>query len=156
MKLYLLRHANADTTAATDDQRPLSEKGIAQAKRAGIFCREKGILPEVILSSTLVRARQTAENFVSENPGSVLEFVSFLASGMRPEVALVELQAYAKFESVMIVGHEPDFSVLVAHLIGLPDNSNVVIRKGSLTLLEVPVLRAARAALEFSVPCRLM
>ncbi len=156
MKLYFLRHANADTKAATDDERPLSEKGIAQAKRAGRFCREKGILPEIILSSPLVRARETAENYVSENPGGLLEFVEFLASGMRPEDGLDALKDYAKFESVMIVGHEPDFSVLAAHLLGLPDNANITIRKGSLTLLDVPLLRAGKAALEYSLPCRLM
>ena len=109
-----------------------------------------------MLSSPLVRARQTAEHFLSEQPIGSPEIAAFLASGMGPETAVSELKAYAKFESVMIVGHEPDFSVLLAHLIGLPDNSNVVIRKGSLTLLDVPVLRAGAASLEFSLPCRLM
>ena len=156
MKLYLLRHANADTRASTDDARPLSEKGIEQAKRVGRFCREKAIAPEVILSSPLTRARQTAEHFLSEHPLGEPEIAAFLASGMRPENALVELKAYEKFESVLIVGHEPDFSVLVAHLIGLTDNANVAIRKASLTLLEVPALRAGAASLEFSLPCRLI
>ncbi len=156
MKLYLLRHANADTRAATDDERPLSEKGIEQAKRVGRFCREKGIAPEIVLSSPLTRARQTAEHFLSEQPLGAPVVAAFLASGMGPETAVSELKAYGKFESVMIVGHEPDFSVLVAHLIGLPANSNFVVRKGSLTLLDVPALRAGAASLEFSIPCRLM
>ena len=156
MHLYLLRHANADTHAATDDLRPLSEKGCEQAKRAGRFCREKGIVPERILTSPLRRAWQTAEHFVAELGSGTTNVVEFLASGMEPETAVEELQAYENFASVLVVGHEPDFSRLVAHLLGLSEHGHVRLRKGSLSLLEVTRFSRGGAALEFTLPPRLM
>lgn len=156
MHLYLLRHANADTDAPTDDERQLSEKGIEQARRVGRFARRIGIEPDLILTSPLARARQTAEYFSQEHRGTKPEIAGFLASGMQPETAMAELRAYLKFESIMIVGHEPDFSRLIAQFIGLTDNENVLIRKASLTLLDVAACRPGAAILEFTVPCRLM
>ena len=75
---------------------------------------------------------------------------------MSPHAALEELKAFRGHNSVMIVGHEPDFSQLIAHLLGLPSNSQISVRKASLTLLEIAVLRAGAARLEFTLPCRLM
>ena len=61
MQLYLLRHADADTKAATDDARTLSEKGAEQALRVADFCNARGLKPDAILSSPLPRAHQTAK-----------------------------------------------------------------------------------------------
>ena len=60
MQLYLLRHADADTDAPTDDARPLSEKGIAQAKKVARFCEAHEMHLSLILTSPLRRAHETA------------------------------------------------------------------------------------------------
>ncbi len=156
MELYLLRHANADTQAASDDARPLSEAGIRQAKKVGRFCKKHGIEPNLLLTSPLVRARETAEHFAEALSGIEPKVVEFLASGMTPQTALTALQAYQNYERVLIVGHEPDFSALFAHLLGLKSNAHVPLKKASLTGLEVPVLRAGTAQLRFSITCALM
>ena len=57
---------------------------------------------------------------------------------------------------VMIVGHEPDFSLLATHLLGLGDGSRLRIRKASLTHIELPAFAPGSGVLQFSVPCRLM
>jgi phosphohistidine phosphatase len=56
----------------------------------------------------------------------------------------------------MIVGHEPDFSALAAHLMGLPSPTLVHLRKGSLTAIQLDVLRAGAGRLEYSIPCKMM
>ena len=56
----------------------------------------------------------------------------------------------------MLVGHEPDFSGIAAHLLGLPRQESIRIRKASLALLELDSIRAGTARLEFSLPCKLM
>ena len=56
----------------------------------------------------------------------------------------------------MLVGHEPDFSLLAASLLDLPSSSHIHIRKASLTRLDLPTLRAGIARLDFSIPCKLM
>ena len=156
MLLYLLRHADADTYAANDDDRILSEKGVAQAQRVASFCRERALIPRLVLASPLIRARQTAEYFISAFPGLVIQVCPFLASGMTADSALRELRPYASAESVMIVGHEPDFSELAARLVGMTESRRFRVRKASLTLLNVSEFAPRGATLEFSLPCKLM
>ncbi len=155
MFLYLLRHADADTPAASDDARALSEKGLDQAQKIARFCEAHGTNVSLVLTSPLRRAHQTAKP-VAEALRSEMLIAPWLASGMHPHTALEELRAYRSENSLMLVGHEPDFSQLAAHLLGLPTNTALRLRKGSLTLLELHVFRAGGATLEFSLPCKLM
>ena len=155
MLLYLLRHADAETSAPSDDARPLSEKGIDQARKVARFCEAHDMHLSLILTSPLRRAHETAKP-VAAALRAELVIAPWLASGMHPQSALEELRAYRAQSSVMIVGHEPDFSQLAAHLLGLPTNNAIHIRKGSLTLLEIDVFRAGAASLQFSLPCKLM
>ena len=149
MDLFFLRHANADTKAATDAERPLSEKGIAQSGQIARFCETHGITPALILTSPLVRARETA-GIVAKQLRAELKTVPWLASGMRPDTALRELRSYAELASVMIVGHEPDFSTLAAELLG--GAAQLHLRKGSLTHFYVRELRTGGGVLEFTLP----
>jgi phosphohistidine phosphatase len=155
MLLYLLRHADADTPAPTDDARPLSEKGRAQAQKVARFCEAHEMQLPLILTSPLPRAHETAQP-VAKALRSELLVTPWLSSGMHPEAAVKELRDYREHAALMIVGHEPDFSQLCAHLLGLPTNDALNLRKASLTLLEVSTLRTGAATLQFSLPCKLM
>jgi phosphohistidine phosphatase len=155
MLLYLLRHADADTFADRDEDRTLSEKGLAQAKKVARFCARQEIAPELILSSPVRRAHETGL-IVSAQLHSELEVVPWLACGMNPEHATLELRDHRALSAAMIVGHEPDFSRLAAHLLGLSGEERIAVRKASLTLLEVEHFRASGAQLHFSLPCRMM
>jgi phosphohistidine phosphatase len=155
MLLYLLRHADADTVAESDDARCLSEKGLAQAKKVARFCEAHDLQPTLVLSSPVRRAHETAL-IVSAHLRAELEVASWLACGMNPEGAVEELREHRQHESLMIVGHEPDFSRLAAHLLGLPGEDRFTVRKASLTLLDLESFRGAGAVLKFSLPCRLM
>jgi phosphohistidine phosphatase len=155
MDLYLLRHADANTEAATDDARPLSEKGVSQARKVGRFCKDHNLKPDIILTSPVLRAVETADIVAQIIKGELMT-ETWLACGMQPETALEELRGYERFESVMIVGHQPDFSLLAAHLLGLQDNEQISIRKASLTHFELGAFVFGGARLCFSLPCRLM
>jgi phosphohistidine phosphatase len=155
MLLYLLRHADAENHVTSDAARKLTHKGHEQAAKVADFCRKNGFELPAILSSPLVRAHQTAQA-VADRVGTKLEIVPWLACGLTPETALEELKPYRDKAGVMIVGHEPDFSSLVAWLLGLPTPMQLSVRKASLTLLEVMSWRAGAARLDFSLPCRLM
>jgi len=155
MHLYLLRHADADTVADRDEARCLSEKGLAQAKKVARFCQTHEIAPDLIVSSPVRRAHETAL-IVSSALRAELAVEHWLACGMNPEHATHELREHRAPAAVMIVGHEPDFSRLTAHLLGLPVDERIVIRKASLTLLEIESFRAGGARLHYSLPCRMM
>ena len=155
MDLFLLRHADANTEAATDDTRRLSEKGETQAKKVARFIEAHELKPELVLSSPVRRAHETAK-IVAQHVGAELISVRWAACGMQPEAALHELRAYVKFDRVVLVGHEPDFSQLAAHLLGLRDAAHLTIRKASLTHLELNAFAPGAARLHWSLPCRFM
>jgi phosphohistidine phosphatase len=157
MNLFLLRHADANTPAARDDERRLSEKGREQTRRVAQFCSARELIPARILTSPIVRALETAEIFAAEiGKEKSVETAPFLSAGMRPETALKALATWKEAESVMLVGHEPDFGVLIGFLLGVRTPGRVHVRKASLTLLDVGALRAGGARLEFSIPVKLM
>lgn len=155
MLLYLLRHADADTVAARDDDRALSEKGIAQAKRVAEFCAERGIELTRVVTSPVRRALETAE-LVARPLGLDVAIAPWLACGMTPRTALAELKKWQDETALVLVGHEPDFSDLAAHLLGLPAGESIHLRKASLTLLVLEAPLAGTARLDFSLPARLM
>jgi phosphohistidine phosphatase len=156
MRLFLLRHGKAEVRNAvhqTDFSRELLEKGHDQARNAARILRAAEMLPDIVLCSPLVRAQETAETFTqaANMPGPVMQ--SWLACGMNPETALSELLGFSDFKSVMIVGHEPDFSEFIQFLLGSKADS-VEVRKGSLTCVEInPPSRIA--TLHFLIPFKL-
>jgi phosphohistidine phosphatase len=155
MLLYLLRHADADTEALSDEARTLSDKGRAQARRVATFLEAHEMHLSLVLTSPVRRAHETAL-IVATTLRAELMIAPWLACGMSPAVALKELGAYRSQGSVLLVGHEPDFSQLAAHLLGLQTNTALHVRKASLLLLELGVLKAGTALLQFSVPAKLM
>ncbi len=156
MLLYFLRHAEAENEVPSDFDRRLTPKGLEQADKAGKFCVRYGLIPDVILSSPVVRAEQTARAVSKRLDGRELIIERWLACGMMPETCLESLAAYAKFGHVLLVGHEPDFGETIAACIGLPDPGHLNIRKSSLTAIDLPRLRAGMGRLEFTIPVRLM
>ena len=94
MLIYLLRHAEAEMLAASDQARRLTPKGDEQALRVGKFCQRQGIEPAVILSSPVTRAVQTAKLVAKSLSEAELVEVPWAECGMDPWVAMDELKAY--------------------------------------------------------------
>ena len=137
MELILLRHGKAENFNAEGDfSRALMEKGREQARRAARVLKSAGLLPEIVLTSPLVRARQTADEFcqTAGMPGAVIQ--GWLASGMAPETAMAELAGFGEFKRVAIVGHEPDFSFLIEWILGVT-GGGVEVKKGAIACLKV-------------------
>jgi phosphohistidine phosphatase len=137
MQLILLRHGKAEDRHAEGDRfRALVERGHQQARQAGNLLKLSAGLPEIVLTSPLVRTRQTAEIFCEAAgiPGPVVQ--SWLACGMDPETAISELRAYRDFGRVMIVGHEPDFSTLLQWVLGA-EGGWLEMKKGALACLDI-------------------
>src|SRR5688572_25419905 len=119
MELLVIRHAKAEDHGhpGGDGERALVAKGFEQSARLGRFLKRIDRRPDVVLTSPLVRARQTAETLceAAEMPGPVVQ--GWLACGMDPEMAIRELVAFSDLERVAIVGHEPDLSSLIEWLL---------------------------------------
>jgi phosphohistidine phosphatase len=156
MIVSFLRHAEAEPDAGRDFDRKLTVKGLEQAEKVGKFLVRYGLIPDRILTSPVVRARQTARLVARQLGDPVLTEEPWLACGMAPATCLTELATHSSDSHLMLVGHEPDFSDTIAHLLGLTNADALHIRKASLTTLDLPELRAGAGRLEYLVPARLM
>lgn len=137
MDLILLRHGKAENFSPDGDYgRALVEKGREQARRAARLLRGAGVLPDIVLTSPLLRARQTADEFCKTAgiPGAVIQ--GWLASGMGPETALSELAGFKDFKKVAIVGHEPDFSILIRTILGA-NGGGIEVKKGTIASVQI-------------------
>jgi len=119
----LIRHADeaplGEGGVTEDADRPLTKKGQEQARRLASGFHAKGIRLGMVLTSPLLRARQTAERMLQEwtNPVPELRVCQELApEGKRRKLSrfLRELGS----DQVALVGHEPDLGKYVAWLIG--------------------------------------
>jgi phosphohistidine phosphatase len=154
MLLFLLRHAEAEPQAANDEARALTDKGKKQAAKVGRFCAAHQILPDIILSSPFVRAHQTARSVADElGLSKRVRIEEFLAVGMTPESALSGLDKYSGKSTIMLVGHEPDFSRLAGVLIGGQPGS-VHFRKATLLSVNLQNLKPGAGTIEFLLPVR--
>ncbi|MEO6848489.1 MAG: phosphohistidine phosphatase SixA [Chthoniobacterales bacterium] len=156
MMVFFLRHADAESNATSDFTRKLTAKGLEQAEKVGKFCARNGLVPDIILTSPVIRAKETA-SIVAKKLGDVnLLEENRLACGMRPDACLDLLKEYKKFEAVMLVGHEPDFSATISDFIGLIGAGQISVRKASLTAIEMTGSSAGSGVLQFFIPSRLM
>lgn len=152
MKLYLLRHADAaehgDSRYATDAARPLTGKGIKRTRQLANWLRRGDVEFDVIFSSPLVRARQTAEivarSLVMEKNLRVINQLAPAASYV-DLIALLEL-ARRSADVVLLVGHEPHLSGLISLLCTGGGSLALTLKKGGLARLEVETLKAERCA----------
>jgi len=120
-RLLLLRHAKSDWRAASagDRERPLAPRGIAAAGAMGRYLEGIGQVPDLVLTSTAVRAAETARLAAEAGEWSCPVEDSDELYETTPE-AVLELvrEADDTLASLLLVGHEPTSSLLVSLLIG--------------------------------------
>lgn len=119
--LLVMRHAKSDwgTSFSSDHERSLAGRGVKAAKKMGRFLTDSGAIPDLILSSTAVRAMSTVElaaeagewgcdiiavpDLYATTPERVLDAIGQIGDGI---------------DRLLIAGHEPTWSTLVTWLIG--------------------------------------
>jgi phosphohistidine phosphatase len=143
--LWLLRHAEA-VDGLPDDERPLTDRGIRQAESVGRALARLETRVEVCLTSPKLRALQTAQ--LACEPLGVTPVVEPALSGEPFDVQALT----AGLEDVLLVGHDPSFSLLLHDLTGtqarLRKGGLAGIAKGELVVLLRPAELAAIAAAE--------
>ena len=124
--IWLLRHGEAED-GSPDAERPLTEKGERQSRAAGAALKRLGVELDACLASPKVRAADTAK-FACEPLGVEPQLEPKLAGGPFEADAL----AAGLGEHVLLVGHDPDFSMAVHSLTG----AQVRMKKGGLAGIE--------------------
>lgn len=145
--IWLLRHAEAEDSSP-DAERRLTAAGEEQARAAGAALAVLGVRLDACLTSPRVRARDTARLVCEALGGATATEEEALAGGPfdAREVAL------GHGESVLLVGHEPDFSAAVLRATGaqvrMPKAGLAAIDRGELKLLLRPAELKALAKLQ--------
>ena len=137
--LYLIRHAIAAERGPKypdDDLRPLVKRGIDRMREAARGFASLDPKVDLVISSPLVRAVQTAKIVLAElEPAPAHEILDELAPGHDPDELADALQRYDKHQTIALVGHEPDLGDFAAWLIGA--GNPLPFKKGGIACFEV-------------------
>lgn len=136
MKMYFLRHGVAvesDEWQGDDATRPLTSDGRKAMEREAKAIAQMEIEPELLITSPLARAKETAAIAGEELKMEPIEDKR-LAGGFGMQALSQILREHADARSIMLVGHEPDFSGVIGELIG---GGRVEIKKGGLARVDV-------------------
>lgn len=133
MDLYFLRHGEADwpNWDKPDDERPLTKPGKEEMKKVAAFLSRLGVSLNQIVTSPLPRAEQTAK-IVAKALNLELRVDWGLAPGFGTSELKELLEEYPG-ESIMVVGHEPDFTETISALTG----ASLKLSKAGLALVDL-------------------
>ena len=142
LELYLIRHgiaAERGPEFPDDSKRPLTRDGITALKRQVKGLRDLGVAFDVIITSPLVRTRQTAD-VVAVGLGGTVPVI--LSDALAPDGALPdvfrEIQKHHRKGRIALVGHEPNIGELAGRLIGA--RSAIPFKKGAVARIDFDVL----------------
>jgi len=141
MNVLLIRHAPAARTGTggvRDHDRPLTRRGRQRFRLAARGLARIAGCPDILLTSPLVRARDTAE-IAAAAFKRVTPRVEPALGQDDVDVLATALKKYRPDATVALVGHEPTLSGLLAHLPGLRDgDARFAFKKGGAALVHLP------------------
>lgn len=161
LELYVVRHAIAAERGPEypdDDLRPLTADGADRFRRAVAGLREFGVTLDIVLSSPLLRARETADLLVAGlRPKPRLVVTDALAPKHRLAEVVAAVASAAStgrgVSRIALVGHEPDLGEMTARLLGA--KGAIEFRKGAICRVDVDrAMPAGPGTLRWFLPPR--
>ena len=141
-EIYLMRHGVAEARGEAwpdDSKRPLTGLGMSRLKKAGRGLRRLGVTVDVLLTSPLVRTRQTAEIISEElEPHPHVVHSESLGPGGSYQAVIADLEKHNRRTRIALVGHEPGMGELAARLIGT--RHPLEFKKGAVCRIDVDSL----------------
>ena len=159
--VYLVRHAIAAPAAAgmSDSDRALTAEGERKMRHVAAGLKRLGVAPDVVLSSPLRRAVETADIVVDVLARKVgVKLYPPLAPGREPVDVLHGLNRYRSARELVLVGHEPGIGRLASQLLTeSADLAPLPFKKGGVAAFRVEILppEAASPLLWFMAPKQL-
>lgn len=141
MIIYFLRHANAGEKRADpikDEKRPLDKDGVLQCRYIGALLAALDVQVDQIVSSPLKRATQTA-SLVGNDIGFDAKLQ--ISDSLRPAAAFEDfrelVQACAKYEAIMVVGHNPNLTEFVSQIVtNGGSRKSIELKKGGIARVD--------------------
>jgi phosphohistidine phosphatase len=141
-EIYLIRHGVAEERGDAwpdDAKRPLTDDGMSRMRKSVRGLARVGVSCDVVLTSPLVRARQTAEIVAAGlTPRPSLLAVESLAPDGSYAAVIADLEKQARKTRIALVGHEPNIGELAARLIG--SRHAVEFKKGAVCRVDLEAL----------------
>ena len=141
-ELYVVRHDLAEERGEAwpdDTKRPLTEEGMQRMRKASRSLARLGLEIDIVLTSPLVRARQTAEIFAAGfAPHPTVVNLEVLSPGGSAAAVIAELENYSRKRRIALVGHEPGVGELAARLAGV--RHAMEFKKGAVCRIDVDAL----------------
>ena len=155
-RLFIIRHAVAEERGDAwpdDAKRPLSEDGAARMRKAARGLDRLGVTLDVVVTSPLVRAKQTAEIVAAAmNPRPPIVSIESLAPDGTFQDIIADLEKQAKRSRIAIVGHEPLLSHAASWFLSGLRSSFIELGTGGVLHLHFPdEIGAGRAQLVFAL-----
>ena len=161
MNIHLLRHGTAAALAQEnnfrDEQRALTTEGIAKIRQAAQGLKRLQVTFDVIVSSPLVRARQTAE-IVAEAMKfrqPLDEWVELVPEGSA-DAALRRLEDFRECRSVLLVGHQPSIGCIASYLIFGDARVSLSFKKGAVFCVQANDPPPWAGELLWALPSRML
>lgn len=148
MQIYLMRHGDAvDQTSpevTSDEARWLTDEGRAETATTAKLLKQLGVTLDLVLSSPMVRARQTAEIVVEElGSGATIELTEELKYGGSFAAILDMIASHESPEEVLVTGHMPDIGSLVGFLAWNQRECGIRMRTAGVCRIDLPGDRIA-------------
>jgi phosphohistidine phosphatase len=140
MKALLIRHAAAvprGTPGVLDDERPLTSSGKVRFRAAARGLARILPRPDVLLTSPLPRAQETAE-IVGEAFKRLEPGIAAALSDQSIDRVVAALKTHADDATVALVGHEPMLGALLARMLGATQAERLAFKKGGAALVDLP------------------
>jgi phosphohistidine phosphatase len=133
MQLYFLRHGEADWPgwSKPDDERPLTDFGKREVRQVTKFLNRLKVKPDLVVSSPLPRALQTAEVAAQQLRTKLRQ-----DEALEPGFGISELRTVLKRHGskvLMLVGHEPDFTSVISAVTG----ASLKLSKAGVVLVDI-------------------
>ena len=140
IELFLVRHgvaAERGPEYPDDRLRPLTPAGVKRFASSVPGLIELGVVVDFVLTSPLVRARDTATLLAAGlKPKPAIAEVEELAPGGRPQTVIETIKLHAnRHRRLALVGHEPDLGELAARLLGA--RGTIQFKKGGVCAIDV-------------------
>ena len=143
MKIYIMRHGDAaaleEAGVRTDAERPLTDLGRAETATMSRLLEKLGVTPDLILSSPLVRARQTAE-IVSAHFGGTPAVTNApeLEPGGSSAGVLAQILRNGRPAETILTGHMPDVGLLAGYLAWNQRDAFIQFRTAGICRIDLP------------------
>jgi phosphohistidine phosphatase len=142
-RLVLMRHAKTEASASSDHARDLTDRGQRQSRAAGRRMADQGVVPELVLVSSAVRARSTSREVLAgmgtavEIPVKVID--SLYDADADDVLAVCAAEVFADIVTALVIGHNPTIAEAAELLQAEPERVDLSFPTGAYAVFGLDV-----------------